>query len=174
MFVFIFKLIVMKCIYCLGNNLRKHGVRNKKQTYHCLDCDKFFTYTSKKYNGSTIINGKKYCTKCGDFKPLSEFNLKYEKPRSRCKECEKLNKSNYRFKRLDLNEQDFLNMIIKQNNKCCICGKNFKNNRYTYIDHDHKTEKVRGLLCPKCNNLLGACNDNIQILKSAIQYLMLN
>ena len=39
------------------------------------------------------------------------------------------------------------------------------------IDHDHKTRKVRGLLCPKCNNLLGSCDDNIEILNSAISYL---
>ncbi|HPW67046.1 MAG TPA: endonuclease VII domain-containing protein [Salinivirgaceae bacterium] len=159
----------MKCIYCSGVNLHKYGVRNKKQKYHCLDCQKFFTRTSKKYNGNTIIEGKKFCTKCGKFKELSKFNLKYGKPRSNCKECDKKHTS--RFSRYDLNKNDFQEMILNQNNKCAICGKNFKNNRYTYIDHNHINGNVRGLLCPKCNALLGNCNDNIKILEFAIQYL---
>jgi len=159
----------MKCIHCSGTNLHKYGVRNGKQIYRCLDCYKFFTRTSKKHNGNTIINGKKYCTKCEEFKELSEFNLKNGKLRSNCKECDKKHTS--RFSRYDLNKIEFQEMILNQNKKCAICKNEFKGNRYTYIDHNHQTGEVRGLLCPKCNNLLGNCNDNINVLKAAISYL---
>lgn len=40
-----------------------------------------------------------------------------------------------------------------------------------YIDHNHTTGEVRGLLCSNCNTILGLCNDNIIILQSAISYL---
>ena len=39
------------------------------------------------------------------------------------------------------------------------------------IDHDHKTGKIRGVLCPNCNRALGLFQDNVEILKEAIRYL---
>jgi hypothetical protein len=88
----------------------------------------------------------------------------------------KNNRKFYQIKKnYNLSETDFNNMIINQNNKCLICNKEFKfkddSNKHIHIDHNHKTGNVRGLLCPKCNLLLGICNDNVEILKSAIQYL---
>lgn len=65
------------------------------------------------------------------------------------------------------------------NGKCHICENKLVENeerrgqslKTIAIDHDHKTNKVRGLLCKKCNSLLGFCDDNILILKKAIEYL---
>lgn len=54
-----------------------------------------------------------------------------------------------------------------QNYKCAICFKE----RKLYIDHKHRTKKVRGLLCPRCNTLCGYLeNDNGEIQK-AKEYL---
>lgn len=39
------------------------------------------------------------------------------------------------------------------------------------VDHDHRTGKIRGLLCSHCNRAVGLFQDNPQILKSAINYL---
>ena len=39
------------------------------------------------------------------------------------------------------------------------------------IDHDHKTNRVRGLLCAHCNQGIGHFRDNIKTLESAIAYL---
>ncbi len=39
------------------------------------------------------------------------------------------------------------------------------------VDHDHKTDKVRGLLCQSCNTLIGQAKDDVSILNSAIVYL---
>ena len=51
---------------------------------------------------------------------------------------------------------------------CCeICGGTNK----LSIDHCHIKNKVRGLLCDACNNLLGRCKDNIDTLRKAINYL---
>jgi hypothetical protein len=69
-------------------------------------------------------------------------------------------------------------MVQKQNNVCAICKQpetlkktNSKHIRKLSIDHNHKSGKVRGLLCSKCNVTLGRIDDNIIILRSMIKYL---
>lgn len=49
---------------------------------------------------------------------------------------------------------DYDNMLLEQNGGCKICGRHPKKYRLS-IDHDHKTNKVRGLLCVSCNRALG-------------------
>lgn len=39
------------------------------------------------------------------------------------------------------------------------------------IDHCHKTGKIRGILCSRCNTALGGFNDDIKLLDKAINYL---
>jgi len=53
---------------------------------------------------------------------------------------------------------------------CEICG---KNNRICF-DHDHKTGKFRGWICSDCNTILGKSFDDINYLKSLIEYLEKN
>lgn len=57
-----------------------------------------------------------------------------------------------------------------QNGKCAICG-NDNGGISLCIDHDHKTGKVRGLLCTLCNKGLGHFEDDKLLLLSAIDYL---
>ena len=40
-----------------------------------------------------------------------------------------------------------------------------------HIDHNHKTNKIRGILCGNCNMGLGHFKDNLDVLKNAIKYL---
>jgi len=63
-------------------------------------------------------------------------------------------------------------LFKKQKGRCAICKKpqsEFK--RKFALDHCHKTNKIRGLLCTNCNTGIGFLNDNIDNLKNAIQYL---
>ena len=68
----------------------------------------------------------------------------------------------------NLTLEQYESMLSLQNGKCAIC-KNpmLKPN----IDHCHKTNIIRGLLCRECNYMLGFADDNIVTLKNAIEYL---
>ena len=63
---------------------------------------------------------------------------------------------------------EFNILLHKQNNKCAICNK--KMNKIC-IDHNHETNRTRGLLCHNCNLLIGHAQENENILLSAIKYL---
>jgi hypothetical protein len=64
---------------------------------------------------------------------------------------------------------EYQRLIDKSGGRCAICENDEKD---LVIDHDHKTGKVRGLLCRQCNSGLGMFGDSMDILKAAILYLM--
>lgn len=71
-------------------------------------------------------------------------------------------------------DEEFYNIIFEQQNfSCAICGtKNSGRSRYRFhVDHDHKTNKFRGLLCSNCNRGLGYFNDDINKLNQAAIYI---
>jgi hypothetical protein len=61
-----------------------------------------------------------------------------------------------------------------QDGKCLICKKKLTKSKDCHIDHCHATGKIRGLLCHKCNSLLGCANDDLAILQSAVDYIRKN
>lgn len=80
-------------------------------------------------------------------------------------------------KRYGLTQEMFNDIVNSQNGVCAICNKipikisksmEFRNT--LYVDHNHKTGKIRGLLCQKCNVKLAAIEDSM-FLASAIEYL---
>jgi hypothetical protein len=76
-------------------------------------------------------------------------------------------------KRYNLTEDEYEQMAIKQNNLCFLCNKpQIKGRRGGLcVDHNHITDKVRKLLCNKCNTALGLFNEDISLMERAIQYL---
>ena len=68
------------------------------------------------------------------------------------------------------------NRVLKHQNYCCaICKKKFNKKGELFIlsvDHSHITGLIRGLLCYVCNKfILGRFQDNVNILKAAVEYL---
>lgn len=63
-------------------------------------------------------------------------------------------------------------MFQKQNGNCLICEVNQSILKYKlHIDHNHKTNKVRGLLCAECNRALGLMKDDLNIIMRAFNYI---
>lgn len=66
-------------------------------------------------------------------------------------------------------------MLKKQKGVCAVCRTRRAWNRggsdTLCVDHDHATGKVRGLLCGRCNKMLGAVEEDKQLLRNMIAYL---
>ena len=61
-------------------------------------------------------------------------------------------------------------LLAAQGGGCAICG-NPPKTRRLHVDHDHKTGKVRGLLCHRCNRRLDT-TVTPEWLKAAWRYLV--
>ena len=151
----------------------------------CIKCKNMKSF-KKFHKDKTKYDGfKPYCKKCRveDGKIYYQNNksnktTKYNKTeeykmKKRIYDNEyKLQKKNLLLKnKYGINLSEFSIMLIKQNTKCKICENIFENKRDICVDHCHTSNKVRGLLCRKCNCALGLFNDNIMILRKAIEYI---
>lgn len=61
----------------------------------------------------------------------------------------------------------------EQQGKCRCCSKQLDPNpsRFTVVDHNHKTKKIRGIVCNRCNHGIGIFKDSVPYLQKAVQYL---
>ena len=133
-----------------------------------------FRFIRKNKNGTDLH--KSHCNDCTRKQQLQRYhNLTNDKKTERRqKSIETLGKDY--FKRYKLNRyynltlEEFNQMYEDQNGKCFLCervilGKEVK------VDHDHKTGKVRKLLCHNCNTSLGLLNEDVKLFEKCIEYL---
>jgi len=128
----------------------------------------------------------KKCTKCGKVKSIEDFYLHSQTKdgyRTHCKNCmrreSRLNRRRRTIHEYGITEVDYEMMLKSQNGVCAICGlpeivKQADKIQSLSIDHDHKTYRVRGLLCENCNHMLGKVKDNPEILEKGAEYLRRN
>ena len=108
-----------------------------------------------------------------------DYERNGDKRRKRNKEYHKLHKEEIRI-RHRCNQhgvtQEWVNaQLLKQDNKCAICLQfEVELNRKLSVDHCHTTGKIRGLLCSRCNRLLGMTKDNTELFRKAANYIESN
>jgi len=136
------------------------------------------------------------CKSCEIEKPVIDFgkdNSKSDGISIYCKICVRLKSKEYKSKnrkkvlakkkiyndnngyvirlkaRYNLTIDDYKKMVIKQNNRCYICGN--LDTRKLCVDHNHITGEVRALLCYRCNISLGLINESVETLQSMVEYI---
>ena len=135
----------------------------------------------------------KICKQCGEEKPLSEMEKckkskdgtrktcmvckrkRYFKSRSNNVERQKQNqRKSHLMNRYKITLEEYDAMVIKQDNKCGICGRegnSHSNTRHLDVDHCHNTGLIRGLLCNRCNQSMGKVKDNPELLMLMYKWL---
>lgn len=174
------------------NKATEDGYRVK-----CKECTlghKPYSKTRKIRETYYIEPIEKECGDCGLIKPIEKFGFTTREHKYRecyCKSCkakrlyarrekrkqrdpeykEKERLRRYKIdlkKKYNLDYADYQNLLKEQNYHCAICPKTDK----LCVDHNHTTGKVRQLLCDSCNKAIGLFNENPELLKSAIAYLI--
>jgi hypothetical protein len=64
-------------------------------------------------------------------------------------------------------------LLAAQGGVCGSCGGPATGRRKTFhVDHDHRTRRVRGLLCDSCNLAIGKLGDDVEGVERALEYLI--
>lgn len=105
-----------------------------------------------------------------------------EKEKAQARESSRRNPQTKRNGRLkagyNITLAEYNSLLEKQNGRCAICGVDAtgvrepgKREHSMYVDHDHSTGKIRGLLCSRCNFGIGQFRNNPELLMKAATYL---
>lgn len=89
-----------------------------------------------------------------------------------------VNRANHRKWAYGVAAPEYEKMLAAQDGRCAVCGADNSGSvnkdgtfRSMFVDHDHATGKVRGLLCRSCNSALGYAHDNPEVLMKLAEYL---
>lgn len=77
-------------------------------------------------------------------------------------------------RRYGISPEAYDQMLADQKFVCAICGEPGKENgraKRLAVDHDHRSGKVRALLCANCNTAVGLLQDSQVLLAAASLYL---
>jgi hypothetical protein len=111
--------------------------------------------------------GERWCSGCQHFVPL------FYVTGSRCKACASVASHASRLESTyGIDRAEYDRIFKLQGGRCAICRNAPATKRFA-VDHDHRTNEVRGILCKRCNHdLLGGAHDTVRMLWRAIAYLL--
>jgi len=131
------------------------------KTQYCSICHKRKPFESFGLSNRTKNGRRPDCKSCRN----ARDRKRYQKPEGLC-----AHKNAYLKHKYGITLNQYNDMLEKQGGGCKICGQK-PNGRMFPVDHDHKTGKVRHILCPECNHGIGNFKDNVSLLLRAIEYL---
>lgn len=152
-------------------NKSRTGKRTTYYSFRCKICDRAAaraaTARYRTRNENSPLPDSRRCSTCGVVKPASVFGRNASRPdglQARCSDCR-------REHRYGLGRGDYARIHEAQGGTCSICKNQCPRGFDLSVDHDHKTGRVRGLLCQNCNAGLGMFRDDPGLLATAIEYL---
>lgn len=191
--------ITYRCLGCGTTKpitaFRKDAQKPRRHNTLCQECvarrsvDRYAANQQRR--AARIAAGERQtCSTCGESKLIADFPSERGLPGGasrRCLECGRVYQRNRRaddqirlkynsrnrLRIYGLSEAAFLLILESQGGACGICRRLLdpQRTRETQVDHDHRTGKVRGILCHRCNPALGQFDDRIELFEAAITYL---
>lgn len=125
----------------------------------CGACyDKVLKKENPEYRDLQLKNTKNWVSKNPD--KCKKIQDKYAKT----KKAYSTKRNNALKNKYGITLDDYNKMFSIQNGSCKLCNKTHKNNKPLHVDHCHKTNKVRGLLCFSCNWYMSNIDNDPDIL----------
>lgn len=152
-----------RCVHCIGvHKLKRNNPRQRSDANHALAL-------SAAARGQTTYWPHIPCKQ--------GHSLRYVNSNA-CVECDKLLQLKYKVSKqyaritkiYGLSKESYLSLVRDQNNRCKLCNAYEKDHFQLHVDHCHETGKVRGLLCPLCNQGIGLMKHDSTLLRKAAIY----
>lgn len=136
----------------------------------CNRCDLYLPLDYFYVDSRNKDGRKGICKGCSNYsKKLRRSDpLVRKSENSKRNESRNSRKENLKY-RYNLTVEDYEKMLAQQDGLCLICEENLP--MRSHIDHCHKSDVVRGILCPSCNTALGKFKDSPKLLRRAADYL---
>ncbi len=132
----------------------KECVRKAGKAYYAAHKEKWVAYQAKREADPQFAVKAKEASARHRLSPTNTIRLRYLKDR------------------YGITPEQYFAMEDAQGGVCAICRRQARgSDRRLHVDHNHITDKIRGLLCFNCNAGLGNFADNIEWLRAAIAYL---
>jgi hypothetical protein len=146
-----------------GNNPDNH--HRKKAAWLCkCDCGKEITKT-----GEQLRSGKAESCGCLRLENVRKALCKPDEVKKATDRARRLRERDaFRLAKYGITPEEYQSLKEKQQGKCLLpsCDR-----PASALDHCHVTGKLRGLMCPKCNSMLGFADDSPARLREAATYL---
>ena len=155
-----------KCIRC---EIEKEDIcftidnkRKDKLCPYCKECD------NTRHRLQYSENKEQY---------ISRNKKQWQKIKNESKEARTRRLHRKKDKRLKLKYgislEEKYQLYLAQDKKCKICNLEipFSTMKGSHLDHNHSTQRIRGILCRSCNTAIGLLKDDYKIMFSAFMYL---
>lgn len=76
-----------------------------------------------------------------------------------------------RLRKYGLTQEQYDQLLMDQDGRCRVCRTDYPGVKGWCIDHCHSSGRVRGLLCMRCNTVLGLVNENPATLRMLADFL---
>lgn len=140
----------MICPDCGKEHTRANLDRSAGFKWRCPDCSaKRVAEMYKRNRASRLASQKRWASK----------NPEWVKENSRRQSLRR---------KYGITLEEFYNKVESQGGCCLICGVYGKK---LMVDHDHKTGRIRGIICHNCNMVIGHGKESVEILQKVIKYL---
>lgn len=126
-------MVIIKCTCCKKEKSKEDfSVYNGRINKQCKVCREYHNSLWKENPNRYRDKRKEYYRRTREIHSLRNFK-------------------NSILKKYNLTVEQYNLMLLTQKNRCAICEINFSKEIKPCVDHCHQTNKVRGLLCRKCN-----------------------
>lgn len=181
---------VMQCLECNQTFVRSASDIKRGRTSFCsIMCSRQYKHRMAENHANKVARlGRKQCKLCHKTRKLIYFpkskssltgyysycydckrgiNRQQDEKRKLSASRKEWSRKAYLKRTYGMTSTEYDSLKKAQNGGCAICASVVK----LAVDHDHKTGKIRGLLCHNCNRGLGMFYDNTSSLREAIKYL---
>ena len=113
------------------------------------------------------------CTICDKVKDEEEFHKHSNSHLGRDRRCKPCKTDYHLYRKYDITVKEYDEMLEKQGGTCAneACNYGLGEDHKLVVDHCHKTDAVRGLLCHWCNSAEGFLKSSPEVAKGLLKYM---